>query len=485
MSITFGSVGDIISISLIVKDLIKSLDDSRGSISEYREVIRDLWELDTLLLQVELVWRSYEQTAELNALCITAKSIVQSCRECVEKFKESIKKYDSSLGSRSRRNVIMGVSMKIRWQVCHKDDLDKFRATINAHCASLNLLLTTATLNVVSLNDKKLQDRQTASEEKDQKAAETQNSLLLVIRDRLVENTELIISTTDKLDQGLKLLWLRKLGTELMVLVKKIFMVNIAIYRTVSEIRASLPSHLERPMYQEPFHLEDAIGRVIPVHLQFISTWDAFDSVLETRFRNLQGHKKILDKDFVLQERTTKRDISRDLPWEGAFLPGQKIDMSMVFVDSRDERQKCCPGCRKVCEDCPQTGTQCSHCGMWFGRVIELIDSDSTESMQPSAQVTKRHRGEKRIKRPITKSQPDEPLPNSIYGKPNGREHRDTTDIEAVGDEGDNKISREHVSQGDPTEYYSVTSSITSYESENGRTYHAVRMLSFWHLLPT
>lgn len=146
MSISSGSVGDIISISLIVKDLVKILDGSRGSTAQYREVIRDLWELDNLLLQVELVSRTYEQTAELNALCAIAKSIVQSCRECAEKFKESIKKYDSSLGMGNRRNAIVDVSMKIRWQVCHKDDLDKFRASVNAHCASLSILLSTATL---------------------------------------------------------------------------------------------------------------------------------------------------------------------------------------------------------------------------------------------------------------------------------------------------------------------------------------------------
>jgi hypothetical protein len=42
MPITFGSVGDIISISLLVKDAMKALDDSRGSGGEYQGVIREL-----------------------------------------------------------------------------------------------------------------------------------------------------------------------------------------------------------------------------------------------------------------------------------------------------------------------------------------------------------------------------------------------------------------------------------------------------------
>lgn len=205
----------------------------------------------------------------------------------------------------------------------------------------------------MTLNEKKLEARHQASEEKGQKDIQNQNSLLLTIRDRLAENAQLLKSTADKFDEGLKLVWLRKLGTELTGFVRK-----ITIYRTVSEIRAILPSHLERTLYQEPFHLEDAIGRVFPVHLQFISTWDAFDCVLETQFRNRQGHRKILDKDFVLQERATRRDISRNLPWEGAFLPGQRIDMSMIFIDSQHDKQKTCPGCQKVCDDSCEAETQ-------------------------------------------------------------------------------------------------------------------------------
>lgn len=42
MPITFGSVGDVISVCLLIKDLVKTLDDSRGSSAEYQEVIREL-----------------------------------------------------------------------------------------------------------------------------------------------------------------------------------------------------------------------------------------------------------------------------------------------------------------------------------------------------------------------------------------------------------------------------------------------------------
>jgi hypothetical protein len=146
MSITFGSVGDIISICLIVKDLVTMLDESRGSASEYREAIRELWMLDKVLLEVDLLSRTCDQTAELNALFVTARSIAQSARQAVEKFRERIKKYDDSLGPGSDGNMVRGISRKVQWRLGHKDDLDKFRAEINAHCSSLNMLLITASV---------------------------------------------------------------------------------------------------------------------------------------------------------------------------------------------------------------------------------------------------------------------------------------------------------------------------------------------------
>jgi hypothetical protein len=46
LSATFGSVGDFLSISILVKDLLLALDDSRGSSRDYQEVVRKLYILD-------------------------------------------------------------------------------------------------------------------------------------------------------------------------------------------------------------------------------------------------------------------------------------------------------------------------------------------------------------------------------------------------------------------------------------------------------
>lgn len=90
---------------------------------------------------------------------------------------------------------------------------------------------------------------------------------------------------------------------------RKIYIMSIATYRAVIDIQGRLPGHLERSLYQEPFILEDGIGRIAPVHMQFISSWEAFDSVLELRFRRMQGYKMVQNKEYAIQDHATGRRL--------------------------------------------------------------------------------------------------------------------------------------------------------------------------------
>lgn len=150
MPITFGSVGDIISLSLLIKDLVKSLDKSRGSSAEYQAVIRELWSLDHAFIEAEVLSQTCEQTAQLNALSATVKESAEQCRKSITTFKEQIKKYEKSLRCDGSGSFIRDTALKIRWQVSKKEDLAKFRAEINAHCFSINMLLTTTGVLAVS-----------------------------------------------------------------------------------------------------------------------------------------------------------------------------------------------------------------------------------------------------------------------------------------------------------------------------------------------
>lgn len=146
VGLTFGSLGDIISLSILVKDVVKALDNSRGSSSEYQEVIRELWALDWVLLEVELLWRTCEPTTESNALRETTLRMADQCRICNENFLKRIKKYEPSLREGGSDSSIRDAGRKLQWQMLHSQDLTKFRAEINAHCSAINMLLLTTSV---------------------------------------------------------------------------------------------------------------------------------------------------------------------------------------------------------------------------------------------------------------------------------------------------------------------------------------------------
>lgn len=50
--------------------------------------------------------------------------------------------------------------------------------------------------------------------------------------------------------------------------------VNFLTYKAVISLQSSIPAQLERCWTQEPATLEDALGRVTAVHLEFLDSWE-------------------------------------------------------------------------------------------------------------------------------------------------------------------------------------------------------------------
>lgn len=140
MPITFGSVGDIIAIALIVKDLIEALEKSRGASAEYKALIRDLRLLEDILSKVEVLANTHETTFELAALYQTVRRTTEICRESIVAFKARLTKYEPTLGN-DKANKVKSTLSKIRFHVGEKEDVAKFRAEIAGHVASLNVLI--------------------------------------------------------------------------------------------------------------------------------------------------------------------------------------------------------------------------------------------------------------------------------------------------------------------------------------------------------
>ncbi|KAE9378376.1 hypothetical protein N431DRAFT_528643 [Stipitochalara longipes BDJ] len=314
MPITVSSVGDIISLCLLVKDLIAALDEARSSVADYQEIRRELWALERTLQEVDLISRTEINTPEINALFETVRQAAKNCRRCVETFVERIRGYTSFEEGRTSKeglkDIVKHASRKIGWMAFHKDAVMKFRAEIGAHSGLINILLNMATL-CYQLESVTLANRTTNDE---------QQAALHRIEQRLEANTTQTASIKSI-----------ALGSELKTMMGRIMSMHTITFNTLMKIQSSLPSYLERSLDQEPWILEDAIGRISPIHFQFIETWEAFETVLEMRFHGVQGHQKVREKRYALQTRGANQDIDRSKSFKTAFVGGRRYEMSVLF----------------------------------------------------------------------------------------------------------------------------------------------------------
>ena len=141
MPITFGSVGDIITLSTLIKDLIKALNDSRGSAAEYQAIVRELQSLDQALVQVEALFSSYEHMVELEDVHETATNCIENIRKTIAKFQARIHPYEANLSATNSGICIRGAASKVRWRMSEKERLAEFRAEVQTHCSAIAFIL--------------------------------------------------------------------------------------------------------------------------------------------------------------------------------------------------------------------------------------------------------------------------------------------------------------------------------------------------------
>lgn len=140
MSIGFGfSLGDFVAALELVGTIVDALGDSGSASAEYRELLRVLYSRETALLQVKRIELDDSQRAEMIAL----QQAAAQCQRTIDDFWNKIRKYQPHLGSSSEcSNFRLKTAWtKIKWAVCRRDDLAKFKADIVGHRESIQMLL--------------------------------------------------------------------------------------------------------------------------------------------------------------------------------------------------------------------------------------------------------------------------------------------------------------------------------------------------------
>jgi Ubiquitin-like domain len=183
-------------------------------------------------------------------------------------------------------------------------------------------------------NQEKLESKLENLDEKLDKRATAQEISMTQLQ-RVVESAICQSETAlTKIQSNLKLDWLRELGTELKGMVSQIFTINGTTLSAVRRIEEQLQSRSNAALART-FTFEDALGRVTQVDMVYVSSWDAFDGMLEACFRGCPGHSKVAEKDYVFQDRETNRELQRSMPWSAAMFPGRSILMAVTFRRNR------------------------------------------------------------------------------------------------------------------------------------------------------
>jgi hypothetical protein len=115
---------------------------------------------------------------------------------------------------------------------------------------------------------------------------------------------------------------------------------NMRVFKIVMNMQQHLPPQIDR---QQPIYFIDACGEHAPFHLEFINSWEAFEAVLEVRFKD-KGFSKIRRREYILERPATRTALNRNSPWGRGLLPGSTITMDMVF-DVPSQTVNSCPVC--------------------------------------------------------------------------------------------------------------------------------------------
>lgn len=116
VTLTFGAVGDFISIGLLIKDIVSALDEHRGSAKSYRELIEGITLLGQAVQQAEQIYQDSQPSAldGLEDLVSIAKSTIAQIDTSLVSFRDGVSaKYGQSLAGGGSGNILKDVSKKI------------------------------------------------------------------------------------------------------------------------------------------------------------------------------------------------------------------------------------------------------------------------------------------------------------------------------------------------------------------------------------
>ena len=333
----FGfSMSDLFAALKIIKDSIEAVNDKKGAVADYAVLTSEIGSLWDGLESVEELQSGPHLTDKQTA---ALKRAVDACYDSVETFLRLISDYRPHLGTNS--SGFASNYRKIKWALCKKDDVARFRGQLGRHISAINMLLIT------------FQAKQSLIAEKSRSgiiikvSQSEENSIIGMMKGLSVEQRQFFM---------------------IMVQQNKQLMQNVEDMRMMLQLQANVPPQV---MLQQPVIFLDPFGKTAPFHLDFIDSSECFMAVLKARFIHAgvssAGLSKLDNHEFLIQDSRSSRPVDLKRNWASVFRPGQNVDMSMVF-----HRFACPPSTCPVCLETNENDHEqvhCSTCGLFYQNV--------------------------------------------------------------------------------------------------------------------
>jgi hypothetical protein len=324
MAVGFGfSVGDFLAILNLVATIIDALRSASHSTSTFRGLLSELLTLEKTLIQVKSIDLDDSQRFEKVALYQAASQ----CQRSIDAFYGRIQKYQPHFSQAGATFSVKDGWMKIKWAMCEKKEVDGFRAEIQAHTSSIQVLLGA------------LQANATAKQTRDQRMQ--YRSLVGTIQSFATQAMGKMSAIADGVSKT------AAQSTALVQTCAQILQTNLQIFQMIYDIQlfiTKIPGQVQR---QQPVYFVDSLNRETPFHLEFVRSAEALRAVLKINLRTLAYGPRMIDAgEFVIEESATNKVIDITRNWEGCFFPGQRVVMSMVF-NERDRWKTRCLKCRQ------------------------------------------------------------------------------------------------------------------------------------------
>jgi len=143
--ISFGSVGDIISVCLLAKEILLCIDEARGSVTEYRSLSDELRCLEKALLEAALMIENHRQKIGSSFLAESIREEITNSKSCLERFRATMSsKYDGAFRTHSSAGPLVRLSKSLQWRLMEKDAIIKFRDQVSVRFNALSMLIVTA-----------------------------------------------------------------------------------------------------------------------------------------------------------------------------------------------------------------------------------------------------------------------------------------------------------------------------------------------------